>query len=133
MPNDTCMAATGQCFSITKPGIIPRLIAELYADRSSIKKKMLKLKREKANDKEIAKLDTKQLALKILMNTLYGALSNEYFRYFDPRIAEGITITGQYTIRSAEKAVNDWMNKSCLLYTSPSPRDLSTSRMPSSA
>ena len=111
MPNDTCMAATGQCFSITKPGIIPRLIAELYADRSSIKKKMLKLKREKANDKEIAKLDTKQLALKILMNTLYGALSNEYFRYFDPRIAEGITITGQYTIRSAEKAVNDWMNK----------------------
>ena len=72
---------------------------------------MLKLKREKANDKEIAKLDTKQLALKILMNTLYGALSNEYFRYFDPRIAEGITITGQYTIRSAEKAVNDWMNK----------------------
>ena len=111
MPNDTCMAATGQCFSITKPGIIPKLIAELYADRSSIKKKMLKLKREKANDKEIAKLDTKQLALKILMNTLYGALSNEYFRYFDPRIAEGITITGQYTIRSAEKAVNDWMNK----------------------
>ena len=111
MPNDTCMAATGQCFSISKPGIIPRLIAELYADRSSIKKKMLKLKREKANDKEIAKLDTKQLALKILMNTLYGALSNEYFRYFDPRIAEGITITGQYTIRSAEKAVNDWMNK----------------------
>ena len=111
MPNDTCMAATGQCFSITKPGIIPRLIAELYADRSSIKKRMLKLKREKANDKEIAKLDTKQLALKILMNTLYGALSNEYFRYFDPRIAEGITITGQYTIRSAEKAVNDWMNK----------------------
>ena len=111
MPNDTCMAATGQCFSITKPGIIPRLIAELYADRSSIKKKMLKLKREKADDKDIAKFDTKQLALKILMNTLYGALSNEYFRYFDPRIAEGITVTGQYTIRSAEKAVNDWMNK----------------------
>ena len=54
MPNDTCMAATGQCFSITKPGIIPRLIAELYADRSSIKKKMLKLKREKADDKELS-------------------------------------------------------------------------------
>ena len=26
-----------------------------------------------------------------------------------------------------------FMNNSCLLYTSPSPRDLSTSRMPSSA
>ena len=160
MPNDTCMAATGQCFSTTKPGIIPKLISDLYKERSSIKKEMLtissenqilkeKVERdlellEKANNlgdtrgntsnvkqlteeekkrheeefaklqpilKKIAKLDTKQLALKILMNTLYGALSNEYFRYFDPRIAEGITITGQYTIRSAEKAVNDWMNK----------------------
>ena len=27
----------------------------------------------------------------------------------------------------------DFVKKSCLLYTSPSPRDLSTSRMPSSA
>ena len=26
-----------------------------------------------------------------------------------------------------------WLQKACLLYTSPSPRDLSTSRMPSSA
>ena len=64
-------------------------------------------------DKKVASLDTKQLALKILMNTLYGALSNEYFRYFDPRIAEGVTLTGQYVIRSAEKVVNEWMNKKC--------------------
>ena len=64
-------------------------------------------------DKKVATLDTKQLALKILMNTLYGALSNEYFRYFDPRIAEGVTLTGQYVIRSAEKVVNEWMNKKC--------------------
>ena len=70
MPDSTCMAATGQCFSVTNPGIIPRLIADLYKERSTIKKDMLKLKREKADDKDIAKLDTKQLALKILMNTL---------------------------------------------------------------
>ena len=30
-------------------------------------------------------------------------------------------------------AINEVSNKTCLLYTSPSPRDLSTSRMPSSA
>ena len=29
--------------------------------------------------------------------------------------------------------VTGWLNTTCLLYTSPSPRDLSTSRMPSSA
>ena len=45
------------------------------------------------------------------MNSLYGALSNEYFRYYDMRMAEGITITGQYTIRSAEKAINEYLNK----------------------
>ena len=32
-----------------------------------------------------------------------------------------------------KRALNKYMNKFCLLYTSPSPRDLSTSRMPSSA
>ena len=30
-------------------------------------------------------------------------------------------------------AITEAMHKACLLYTSPSPRDLSTSRMPSSA
>ena len=29
--------------------------------------------------------------------------------------------------------ISEWLVCSCLLYTSPSPRDLSTSRMPSSA
>ena len=33
----------------------------------------------------------------------------------------------------AEKIVREMMPNACLLYTSPSPRDLSTSRMPSSA
>ena len=36
-------------------------------------------------------------------------------------------------IETALRAANDTISKSCLLYTSPSPRDLSTSRMPSSA
>ena len=36
------------------------------------------------------------------------------------------------TTPETAKAAED-MKKGCLLYTSPSPRDLSTSRMPSSA
>ena len=36
--------------------------------------------------------------------------------------------------KDGRKATSDWMSlEHCLLYTSPSPRDLSTSRMPSSA
>lgn len=38
-------------------------------------------------------------------------MAQEGFRFFDPRIAEGITMTGQYFIRSVEKAVNDYIIK----------------------
>ena len=56
-------------------------------------------------------LDTEQTGIKILMNSLYGALANQYFRYFDLRIAEGITLSGQRAIKCAEKAVNDEMQE----------------------
>jgi DNA polymerase elongation subunit (family B) len=46
-----------------------------------------------------------------LLNSLYGALGNKYFRYFDLRVAEGITLTGQTVIRWAERSVNEFMNK----------------------
>ena len=46
---------------------------------------------------------------------------------FADRSAELIDILGEYSPKRLAKLM------SCLLYTSPSPRDLSTSRMPSSA
>ena len=51
------------------------------------------------------------MAIKLLMNSLYGAMGNQYFRYFDMRLAEGITLTGQLIILWAEKAMNQYMNK----------------------
>ena len=51
------------------------------------------------------------MAIKILMNSLYGALGNQYFKYFDLRLAEGVTLTGQLAIRWAERAMNETMNK----------------------
>ena len=51
------------------------------------------------------------MAIKILLNSLYGALGNQYFRYFDMRVAEGITLSGQLSIRWAEIAMNKEMNK----------------------
>ena len=51
-----------------------------------------------------------QMAIKILMNSLYGALGNNYFRYFDKRMAEAITTSGQLSIRWAERAINEEMN-----------------------
>ena len=44
------------------------------------------------------------------MNSLYSALGNAYFRYFDNRVAEAITTSGQLSIRWAERAINGKMN-----------------------
>jgi DNA polymerase elongation subunit (family B) len=60
---------------------------------------------------KIATLDNQQMSIKILMNSLYGALGNRWFRYFDQRVAESITLAGQLSIKWAERAVNQEMNK----------------------
>jgi len=51
------------------------------------------------------------MAIKILLNSLYGALANKYFKYFDNALAESVTLTGQLSIKWAEKAINQEMNK----------------------
>ena len=62
-------------------------------------------------EKEVTRLDTEQMAVKILLNSLYGALANRFFRYFDLQLAEGITLTGQLVIRWAEQHTNKWLSK----------------------
>ena len=98
-------------------GIMPKVIKKFSANRTTIKKQMIEAKQEyeknptRRLENEIANLDNQQMGIKILMNSLYGALANKYFRYFDHRIAEGVTLSGQRAIKTAEKAVNDEMNK----------------------
>ena len=43
-------------------------------------------------ERKINQLENRQMAIKILLNSLYGALGNQYFRYFDMNVAEGITL-----------------------------------------
>lgn len=64
----------------------------------------------KSLESEIIQLENQQTAIKILLNSLYGALGNKYFRYFTMEIAEAITITGQFIIKWAEKHVNQFLN-----------------------
>ena len=115
---ELCMTAKGIHFSKSKKGIIPDLIDSLYNERVEMKRKMLEAEEEKEQGGDKNEIDTRiqtygnqQLAIKILMNSLYGAMSNEFFRYYDIRIAESITMSGQHTIRSAEKAINENLNK----------------------
>lgn len=51
-----------------------------------------------------------QMALKILLNSGYGAFANQYFQFFDLRLAESITRSGQCAVRWMEKWLNKFLN-----------------------
>jgi len=111
------MTANGQCFTREKRGLFPELIDFYFTSRQVAKKEMLAVqsKYEETKDKKylnlISSLNSKQMAAKILMNSLYGALGNVHFRFYDIRIAEGITMTGQLLIRSVAEKLNEFINK----------------------
>ena len=119
VPEDNILCATGQMFDSKRKGFFPSIVEKLYNERVEIKRKTLDLKQESEKVKgkakqdliqQIASLDNNQMAIKIMLNSLYGAMSNKWFRYYDIRIAEGITLTGQATIKWGEKVVNHYLN-----------------------
>ena len=114
---DNCtITPNGAQFRTDKRGFLPELMDTLYQERVIYKKKMLEAKSmyQKTGDKkyenEIATNFNIQLARKIALNSAYGAIGNQYFRYFDIRHAEGITMAGQLTIRWIERDVNKFLN-----------------------
>ena len=113
------MTANGQCFRKDKKGIFPELIEFYFGERQVAKKLMLEaqIMYEKTKDKkylnEISSLNSRQMSAKILMNSLYGAMGNVHFRYYDIRIAEGITMTGQLIIRTVANKLKSFVNKEC--------------------
>ena len=59
-----------------------------------------------SRDKKIKKLSLKQGAIKILINSIYGAFGNKWFYFYNPDIAQSITLQGQDLIKFSIKAVN---------------------------
>ena len=116
---DLAMAANGYCFTREKQGYFPEIVQKFFDDRQRYKKLMIAAqnKLEETGDpihkKDIAKYNNFQMARKIQLNSLYGAMANEYFRYYDDRIAEGITLTGQFIIQETAQALNTYLNKVC--------------------
>lgn len=120
--NGKALSASGQYFNTNRPGIVPMIIDEMYSERVGIKKEMINSQKELQNvdkedkqklyqiERDISISENRQMAIKILLNSLYGAMGNRYFRFFDQRIAEAITLTGQLTIRWAEYAINRHLN-----------------------
>ena len=111
------IAPNGAMFRRDKQGFLPELMQKMYGDRVVYKKKMIEAKKEFEKTKdpiyknEIARCHNIQMAKKIALNSAYGAIGNQYFRYFDVKQAEAITLGGQLSIRWIERDVNKFMNK----------------------
>ena len=104
-------------FKRDKQGFLPELMETFYDERKMWKKKMIEYQIEKESCKELKRkreLDTlikraynNQQVRKIALNSAYGALANQYFAFFDPNLAEAITMSGQLIIKTAEKTINN--------------------------
>jgi len=60
--------------------------------------------------KDIAKFNNFQMVRKITLNSAYGAVGNQYFRYYKLANAEAITLSGQVSIRWIENRMNGYLN-----------------------
>tara|TARA_B100001750_G_scaffold201790_1_gene176724 strand:- start:4411 stop:6924 length:2514 start_codon:yes stop_codon:yes gene_type:complete len=109
----------GACFRTDIRGFLPELMEKFYNDRVKFKRYMLEAKQRYEDTKDKKYLDqigtyhNIQMARKIALNSAYGSMGNEYFRYYDERVATAITTAGQLSIRWVEGKVNEYINKIC--------------------
>ena len=98
-------------------GFLPEMMRKMYDSRVIFKKRMIKAKQQYEKTptveltKEIARCNNIQMAKKISLNSAYGAIGNEHFRYYKTANAEAITLSGQVSIRWIENKMNRYLNK----------------------
>jgi DNA polymerase elongation subunit (family B) len=116
IPGPYAVCANGAQYQTDVQGFLPKLMSQMYNDRVVFKKRMLAAKQAyehkptKELEKEIARCNNVQMAKKISLNSAYGAIGNEYFRYFKLANAEAITLSGQVSIRWIENKMNGYLN-----------------------
>lgn len=120
-PMKCTITPNGQLFRTDKQGFLPKMLEEMYEDRKKFKKMMISAKQEYEKEKDeskkyelkkkIARYDNLQLAKKVSLNSAYGAMGSQYFRFYDLRLAIGVTSAGQLSIRWIEDKLNGYMNR----------------------
>ena len=110
----------GAKFSKRKQGFLPEILENLYDERVLWKNKMIEHQKEFEStddprrkqdlNREIAIAYNNQMVRKISLNSAYGAIGNEWFRYFEIGLAEAVTSSGQLAIKWVEHAVNKYLN-----------------------
>jgi DNA polymerase elongation subunit (family B) len=114
------LTPNGQFFRTDKQGFLAKMMEEMYEDRKKFKKMMLQAKQEYENEKDpskkfeiekrIARYNNLQLAKKLALNSAYGTMGSQYFRFYDIRLALAITTAGQLSIKWIENKINQYLN-----------------------
>ena len=123
-PLNLSITANGVFFYKSRQGFLPALMEKMYEERKMYKEKMIEVKKKlksfgddissKEKQKleyEISKYHNFQLVRKIQLNSAFGAVGNQYFRYFDIDLAEAITLSGQLSIKWIENKINKFLNE----------------------
>ena len=119
--SDYAVCANGAQYRKDIQGFLPEMMQKIYDERTIYKKRMLAAKQDLENaktpaetlalQKSISKFNNIQMARKIQLNSAYGAIGNQYFRYYNLANAEAITLSGQVSIRWIENKINGYLNK----------------------
>lgn len=116
--DNLAVAANGTCWDKTEKGIFPQLVEHMIEQRVFFKNKMTEAKKRKQVEgkskqveADISKYNNLQMAKKIILNSLFGAVGNAYFRWYKLQFAEAITFSGQYSIRFIGNAMDEYMKK----------------------
>ena len=109
-----------QFFRTDIRGFLPQMLEDMYTARKRYKQFQLQAEQEleQETDKNkkveienrIARYNNLQLAMKVTLNSAYGALGSAYFRFYDLRMAVAVTSAGQLSIRWIENKINEYMN-----------------------
>ena len=99
VPKEFALCANGAQYRKDIHGFLPEMMKKIYDERVQSKKLMILAKQEyqktptKELEKSISKYNNIQMARKIQLNSAYGAIGNQYFRYFNIVNAEAITLS----------------------------------------
>lgn len=110
------LCANGTMYKKEFQGFLAELMQYVMDGRKIAKKEMLKLEKEYQQTKDesllprIAALNNRQMAFKISANSAYGAIGNKGFLYYEYRMAEAITLTGQLSDQDLANRMNIMMN-----------------------
>ena len=119
-PMQCTLTPNGQLFRTDSQGFLPKMLEDMYVQRSTYKNIMLAAESEyqietdsdKKADliKKIARYNNLQRAKKESLVSAYGATGSRFFRFYDLRLASSVTSAGQLSVRWIEKSINTYMN-----------------------